>query len=520
MRVLTSEEARAFDRWAIEELGVPSMVLMENAALAIVDTIGGHFPDARRVAILCGPGNNGGDGFAVGRQLATRGYDVRLLLAAFGRPLSNDCSRQLEICQAMELEIHEAGADWPAAAAALAGAELVVDALFGTGLARPLASPYDLLVEWISTQPAPVVAVDVPSGLDASSAHPIGPAVRADLTVTFAAPRVAHVLFPSAAWCGELAVADLGVSFDLSPQADGDLYLRSAEELAAVLVPREKDAHKGDFGRLLLVAGSRGMGGAAILAARAAMVGGAGLVRVATIDENRAPLLAVVPEAMTIALPATASGGLAAGAWELLEAAIEESDVVALGPGCGADPESRELARRLALAVDRPLLLDADGLNAFAGRAAELRQRSAPTVITPHPGELGRLFGRDTASIQNDRLAAVREAVELTGATVVLKGHRTLVGRPGGEVSIHPVGNPAMASAGAGDVLTGLLAARLAQGDEPAIAAELAVHLHGTAGDLAVADGRGPAVPAGTLIEFLPRAFAALEKLAGGGTDG
>ena len=297
MRVLTSDEARAFDRWAIEELGVPAMVLMENAALALADTVSGRFPEARRVAILCGPGNNGGDGFALGRQLATRGHDVRLLLAAFGRPLSNDCSRQLEICQALGLEIGEADADWHAAVADLGGADLVVDALFGTGLSRPLAAPYDALVDWIAAQPAPVLAVDLPSGLDASSERPIGPAARADLTVTFGAPRIAHILPPASERCGELAVADLGVPFDLSPQAEGELHLRTAEELAAVLTPRAKSAHKGDFGRLLIVAGSRGMGGAAVLAARSAIVSGAGLVRVATIDENRAPLLAGAPEA-------------------------------------------------------------------------------------------------------------------------------------------------------------------------------------------------------------------------------
>jgi hydroxyethylthiazole kinase-like uncharacterized protein yjeF len=528
MRVLTAAEARAFDRWAIDQLGVPALVLMENAALAVAEAIASGFGEARRVAIFCGPGNNGGDGLALARQLLTRGYEVGLYLATFGHALSNDCSRQLEICQAMELAIVELGKDWQESAASAAGADLVVDALFGTGLERPLATPYAELVEWMNALPAPRLAIDMPSGLDAGRAHPIGPSIRAEATVTFGAPKLAHLLLPAAEWVGELSVADLGVPFDLSPCAAGDLEVLVAEELAQVLVERSLVSHKGDFGHVLLVAGSRGKAGAAILAARGAIRGGAGLVTVATVESAWTAIASGVPEAMSLPSAEDAGGGLAFSALAALLAAAGERDVLAIGPGLGASAGTWRLVRSLALeAADVPLVLDADGLNAFAGAAAArsgkgsrggqsglrlLAKRRGSTVLTPHPGELARLLGCSTAEIEADRLASVRRAAELSGAIVVLKGGRSLIGLPSGEVAINTSGNPGMASGGSGDVLTGLVAARLAQGDEAARAAQLAVHLHGLAGDLAVAAGVTPAVPAGTLVEFLPQAYAKLSK--------
>ncbi|MEO8276313.1 MAG: NAD(P)H-hydrate dehydratase [Thermoanaerobaculia bacterium] len=513
MRVLTAAEARAFDRWAIEELGVPPLVLMENAAFAVAEAVGESFSTARRVSIFCGPGNNGGDGLAVARQLLTRGYEVAIALANFGRALSNDCARQLEICQAMELTVVELGDDWRETAALAAEADLVIDALFGTGLERPLLAPYAELVEWLNSLPVPRLAIDVPSGLDASRAHPIGPAIRASVTVTFAAPKIAHLLLPAAEWVGELSVADLGVPFELSPVAEGTLEVTTAGELAAGLIPRPAAAHKGTFGHLLLVAGSRGKAGAAILAARGAVAGGAGLVTVATVESAWAALASAVPEAMTLPFAEESGGGIAGAGLAVLVEAARARDVLAIGPGIGSSPEVAKWVRKLVLEVSElPLVLDADGLNAFAGALKSLRARKGRTVLTPHPGELARLLGTTTEDVEADRLAAVRKAAEISGALVVLKGARTLVGLPGGEVAIQTTGNPAMASGGSGDVLTGLLAARLAQGDEPSFAARLAVHLHGAAGDLAVAAGFTPAVPAGALANHLGKAFEKLRE--------
>jgi hydroxyethylthiazole kinase-like uncharacterized protein yjeF len=510
MRVLTAAESRAADRRAIEELGIAPLVLMENAALGVTDALGERFPEARRVAVVCGPGNNGGDGLAIARQLATRGYEVDVRLARLGRSLSADCAAQLASVRALGLAIEELDE------AAIAGepgrwatADLVVDALFGTGLARPLAGGFAALAEALAGCPRPVVAVDLPSGLDADASVAVGPAARAELTVTFGALKPAHVLAPACDRCGEIVVADLGVPLDAGP-GPGSLHLLTGEELAAAIAPRAADAHKGAFGHLLLVAGSRGKAGAAVLAARAAVAGGAGLTTVAAPAELLAALVAGCPEAMAVPLPASASGALSLAALDALLAAAAERTTLAVGPGLGREDETGEVVRRLALSSDRPLVLDADGLFAFADRSEELAGRRAATVLTPHPGELARLLGRDTAAVQSDRLGAAREAARRSGAVVVLKGRRTIVAAPDGEAWVNETGNPGMASGGSGDVLTGLAAARLAQGEVPEFAAALSVHWHGLAGDLALARLGGPAVPASELVSSLGAAWRAL----------
>ena len=512
MRVLTAAESRGADRRAIEELGVPALVLMENAALGVADAVGERFPEARRVVVVCGPGNNGGDGLALARQLATRGYEVEARLARFGRELSGDCAHQRALAAGLGIPVAEIGAgELDGEAERLGRFDLVVDALFGTGLNKPLDGAFAALVAALDACGRPVVAVDLPSGLDADAAAPIGPAAAARLTVTFGSLKPAHVLPPACDRCGEVVVADLGVPL-AAEEGPGALHLLVGEELAGALSPRRADAHKGDFGHLLLVAGSRGKAGAAVLAARAAVAGGAGLTTVAAPEELLSPLVAGCPEAMSVALPQTRGGGIALAAVEALLAAARERTTVAIGPGLGRDPETEEAVRRLALATDRLLVLDADGLNAFAGRVEELARRPAPTVLTPHPGELARLLGTSAGAVQGDRLAAAREAASRSGATVVLKGRRTIVAAADGEAWINPTGNPAMASGGSGDVLTGLLAARLAQGEEPEFAAALAVYWHGLAGDLAVERLGGPAVAAGELIASLGAAWRALGR--------
>jgi NAD(P)H-hydrate epimerase len=568
MRILTAEEMRGVDRAAIERLGLPGLVLMENAALGVVDAIGRQYPRAESAAIFCGPGNNGGDGLAVARQLATRGYAVEIFLAvgkvskagkageadeagkagkagkAGERALAGDAGLQLAVCRRLELTIHELAPDGDAAeaeaglAAALEAAgrhDLVIDALFGTGLARPLTGWFARLVEGLNEVPRPRVAVDIPSGLSGSSAEPPGPHLLADLTVTFAAPKVAHVFPPAADAAGELVVTDLGFPRRLVDEAAGDLHLLVGEELSGLLPPRARDSHKGDYGHLLLVAGSPGKAGAAVLAARAAVRAGAGLVT-AAVPET---ILQIVHlgsiESMVLPLPAGSAGpprehgtgdaggghgaghagghgggALTAAAAEQVLAAAAGKSALAVGPGLGQDAGTVAAIRRLAVAAELPLVLDADGINAFAGRPEELAARRAPTVLTPHPGELGRLLGISTAEVQADRPAAARRAAAATGAIVVLKGSLTLIAAPGGGLYVNPTGNPGMASGGTGDVLTGILGGLVAQRLEPLDAACLAVYLHGLAGDLALARLRGPSLAAEDLIASLPAAFADL----------
>jgi NAD(P)H-hydrate epimerase len=523
MRILTAEAMREVDRAAIEELGIPGLVLMENAAIGVVDAIGEVYPGADSAVIFCGPGNNGGDGLAVARHLAARGYGVEVfLVSGRGKPMemAGDAGTQLAICRKLELPIHQLtgelapGDDLEAAMAVARESALVVDALFGTGLGRPLEGIYAELVNALNDLPVPRVAVDLPSGLSGSRTDVFGPCVRADLTVTFAAPKRAHVFPPAAEQVGELIVTDLGFPPALIERAveeGGAVHLLVGEELAGLVPGREAGTHKGDYGHALIVAGSPGKSGAAILACRSAVRAGTGLVTAAVPE----PILDLVDlgsiESMTLPLPAGPSGQITEEAVAAVLAAAKGKDALAVGPGLGNDPEGAAPAiRRLAAQCPLPLVLDADGVNAFAGRVSELAGRPGPTVLTPHPGEMGRLLGIATAEVQADRIAAVRRAAAETGAVAVLKGHLTLVAAPDGEVWVNPTGNPGMATGGTGDVLTGLVAGLLAQGLDALDAARLGVYLHGLAGDAAAARRGEPALAAGDLIDALPEAFGHL----------
>lgn len=526
MRILGAEATARVDRAAVEELGVPSAVLMENAALGLVEAVGRSFPEAESVAVFCGPGNNGGDGLALARHLAVRGYRVACYLVFLGKETRGDAATQLTICRNLGSDLvglvevgPEDGLDGPVRAAR--EADLIVDALFGTGLGRPLEGQPAELVEALAALPVPKLAVDLPSGLNGSRPEVFGPHFRADVTVTFGTPKPAQVFPPAADAVGELVVADLGVPASFLDrdwgEEDGPLHLLLAEEAAGLLLPRRPDTHKGHYGHLLVVAGGTGKGGAVILAARSAVRSGAGLVTAAVPE----PIVRTVDggsiESMTLPLPAGSSGTLAAGAAEAVLDAAAGKDALALGPGLGPfrdhdDPVAAEV-RRAVLDCELPAVLDADGVNAFAGRAAELARRRAPTVLTPHPGEMGRLLGVGTGEVVGDRLGTARRAARETGAVVVLKGHLSLVAAPDGAVWVNPTGNPGMASGGTGDVLTGVVGSLLAQGHEPLPAALLGVFVHGLAGDRVAAERGEVALAAGDLVDALGAAFVELDGL-------
>lgn len=512
MKVLDAEQMREVDRAATEALGIPSLVLMENAAIGVADAIGEKYPEARCVAIFCGPGNNGGDGYALARHLSVRGYECRVFGVGPLPKAGSDAAQQLEIARRMGLTLERVtGEAVPAALAAARECHVVVDALFGTGLTRSLGEPYAAIVTGLAAMPLARVAVDVPSGLDSGSAQIPGPHFVADLTVTFGAPKVALVLPPACDAAGEVAVTDLGVPGELIAASASQLHLLAAEDLAAYLPARKASSHKGDFGHLLIVAGSAGKAGAAILAARAAVRGGAGLVTAAVPQEILQTVDLGSIESMTLPLPGGPSG-LGADARAAVAAASAGKSAVAIGPGLGVEPGTREAIVEMVLDLALPLVLDADGLNAFAGQAGRLRERPAPTVLTPHPGELARLLGSSVDEIAADRVAAARRAAGASGAVVVLKGHRTLIADPGGDVWINPTGNPGMASGGTGDVLTGLLGALLAQRYEALEAAQLAVFAHGLAGDRVAEQHGERGMRAGDLVAALPGALRALAE--------
>lgn len=513
MRVLSAEAMRTVDRTAIEELGIPGLVLMENAAIGVADGIGEYFPDARSVTIVCGPGNNGGDGFALARQLDARGYAVQIVAVGSGKPMVGDAAVQESICERLGLDLVRLESDRePAATLAEAGeTDLLVDALFGTGLGRPLEGHFARVVTAMNEMARPVVAVDLPSGLSGSRSTPLGPHVVAELTVTFGAPKIAHLFPPAAHAVGELLVADLGIPQRLFEEAPGDLRLLGDDEMRLLIQPRALEGHKGSYGHTLVLAGSEGKAGAALLATRAAVRAGAGLVTVA-VPENLLPVLeASSLESMTLGLPVSGAGALAPEAVDLVIEAARERQVLAVGPGLGLAASTVDVVRQVVLDSARPTVLDADGLNAFAGRIDELGSREEPLVLTPHPAELARLLDWDKERIVVDRPEAVREAVRRSGAVVVLKGHLSLIG-DGDGIAINPTGNPGMATGGTGDVLTGLIAGLIGQGRSATEAAELGVYVHGLAGDLAAADVGEISLSAGDLLDRLADAFEVLRS--------
>jgi hydroxyethylthiazole kinase-like uncharacterized protein yjeF len=506
--VLEASEMREADRVTIGELGLPGLVLMETAAGAVTEVVAQRFADAERVVVACGPGNNGGDGLAVARQLRCRGFSVDAVLLASEEELKGDAATQLRLARTFGVRLHPCDRHAARFAELLAGTGVIVDALFGTGLDRPLDGRWASAVVAINAAATAVVAVDIPSGLQGSSSQVVGETVKAAVTVTFAAPKVAHVLPPACWACGDVAVADIGIPpWVVDEQAR--MGMVEAEDVAGWLPRRPADAHKGTFGHVLIVAGREGRAGAAALAARAAVTLGAGLVTVATARGAVRPIQAQVPEAMVDPLPVGEDGAVSG---EGLSASLGKATAIAVGPGLGISDGPRRLLDVVLDEWDGPLVMDADALTLIAGRLESLRARSAPTVLTPHPGELGRLLGVTTSEVTKDRLRAAREAAQLSGAVVLAKGARTVIAGGGGWTLVNPTGSSGLASGGAGDVLTGAIGALLAQGLPAREAAACAAWIHGRAAEIAGEQHTG-AVPAGVLAGHLANAEAEVRGL-------
>ncbi len=512
MRVLNARQMREADGYTINEIGIPSMVLMENAGRQVVAAMEATFEDlgARRVAVLAGRGNNGGDGFVVARTLLQRGVDVAVFLLGSIADVGGDARANLQILGRLGVTVVEIAdaQDWELHFSEIAQCGLIVDAMFGTGLREALSGLMQTVVADLNGSGVPVVAVDVPSGLSSDTHRVPGDAVEATLTVTFAAPKIPHVLPPAERLCGDLVIADIGIPGEVIEQVAGPVVdLLTRERMRELITPRAQDAHKGDFGRVLVVAGSLGKTGAAALTALAALRSGAGLLTVACPARVLPVVASLAPEFMTIPLHDTAEGQVGESALEQVLAV--PADLIAVGPGLGTGPGARALVRGLLEEAGVPLVLDADALNVFADEPSALRGRDGlDVVITPHPGEMARLTNRTPEEVQDNRLDVAREFATSHGVYVVLKGHRTLVATPEGQVSINLTGNPGMATGGSGDVLTGMIAAWCAQLLDPQAGCQLAVYLHGVAGDLAEADMGEQALIASDIIEHLGDAVA------------
>ncbi|MFI5006377.1 MAG: NAD(P)H-hydrate dehydratase [Solirubrobacterales bacterium] len=516
--VLTAAQMREADRRTIEDIGLPGVALMENAGSAVARVVREKFPLARRPLVLCGKGNNGGDGFVVARRL----FDLRPMTCLFGRrdQVRGDAATHLAAYERSGGVVAEVAdeAEWGRSKAEVSRAGLIVDALLGTGLRE---EPSGLMAAAIgdvaraADRGTPIVAVDLPSGLPSDTGDVAWPTVRASVTVTFAAPKHGHVLPPACDRVGELVVASIGITEGTVEACQGDLFLLEAQDAARAFPERAPDAHKGTYGHLLIVAGAVGKTGAAILAATGALRSGVGLVTVATPEPALSLVAAGRPEVMTEPLPVSPTGDLTPEALERALALAANRDAAVIGPGLGQGPGTRAFIREFVRRCPVPLLVDADGLNALApsdrdGGALEALRRDAATVLTPHPGEMARLTGVGSADVQRARLEVAGRLARDTGALVVLKGQRTLVCRPDGRAAVNPTGNPGMATGGTGDVLAGIVGALLARRHDAWTAATAGVYLHGLAGDRGAERLGQESLLAGDVAAALPDAIRAV----------
>lgn len=518
MKIVSGEKMGEIDGEAINRFGIPGLMLMENAGLQVVRLIQELRPDRNRgrVAIFCGRGNNGGDGFVIARHLGRLGYRVTTWALDQASAYKGDAAVNYQILLRQGVEVFQLKEDNPLAFTRDLGTDdLIVDALLGTGLQRPVSGLLAEVIAALNDSAAKTVSVDIPSGVSASTGEVLGTAVQAHYTVTFALPKRGLLLFPGAAHTGRLIVADIGMPAELTSAAELRENLITGPFVQSCLPDRLQDGHKGTYGRALILAGSPGMTGAAALAGESALRGGAGLVYVGTAEELRPVLEAKLKEVIVWGFPGDGQGNLTAESSGRASQLAGTCQALALGPGLQPTPDTLQLLKNLCGEIFVPLVVDAGGLGALALEPQFLKQpaQRAPLILTPHPGEMSRLVGRSITEVQQQRWALAAEKAREWRATVVLKGAHTVIARPDGELYLNPTGNPLLSTAGTGDLLTGLITALAAQGLEAAEAALCGTYLHGLAADLLLENSGPRGFLAGDVLDYIPAAFNRIHAL-------
>jgi len=512
LRLVTAQQMKALDQRAVSEHGITTLALMENAGRAVVDFVRAELGNltGKRVLVVCGTGNNGGDGLVAARLLAQLGATVYCALLGSRDKLKPEPKANAELLLQTGITIREIASP-DALAPLFSNQDIVIDALFGTGLTRPAQGLYADAIRLINDSGAYVVAVDIPSGVDADTGLVYEPAVRARLTVTMGLPKFGLWLYPGRTCVGKLKVADIGYPRQLLEDG-GDTFLVDDDYLRGHLPRRPAQGHKGTFGTCLLICGSANFSGAACLAGRAAVRSGCGLV-VLGFPQSLADIIGSrVIEAVKLPLPQTPAQTLSYAALEPILDQAAEADCVAVGPGITTHADTRKLVLGLLAEIKKPLVIDADGINNLAGALSALKQARPPIVLTPHPGELGRLINRPAEEVNADRINICRSFAQEHKVVLLLKGAPTVVGAPDGRVLVNPTGNSGLASGGTGDVLTGLVAGLIAQGAVPLAAAATAAFLHGRAADIAATELTEYCLAATDLVDYLPRAFRSVLK--------
>ena len=520
MKVVTAAEMRQIDQDTIEGIGIPGIVLMETAGSAIVRTIEQHYPTCQRIGILAGKGNNGGDGIVIARHLVHAGRDVSLFLASSQESFTGEAHINLQIAKNLGLQIEDILTDRETSLNQIASCELLVDAILGTGLRGAVRDPIVAVINAINHLPTPILSVDLPSGLDADTGHPLGTCVRADRTVTIGLPKRGLLMHPGAELAGKLEVVDIGFPEQVVDAQDIKVHWTTATQASQWVPPRPAASHKGSYGRVLVVAGSTGMTGAAALASEAALRAGAGLVTLATPKHLNPILEGLLPEVMTLPLPETEAGSLTVSATSaILEFAEKTKSVLAIGPGLSQHPETVLFVHQLIREnreqeLGLRMVIDADGLNALAQDRNILALLDRETVLTPHPGEMARLTGTSVSTLEKDRIRTAQQFASEHSLTLVFKGAPTVSADANGNAWINSTGNPGMSTGGMGDVLTGVIAGLMAQEIASETAAALGVYLHGLAGDIAAEALGMHGLIANDVLKAVPQAIASFEKLS------
>jgi ADP-dependent NAD(P)H-hydrate dehydratase / NAD(P)H-hydrate epimerase len=502
--LVPAAKMQELDRVTIEEIGIPGPVLMEVAGRGCAEAVEELLPigPGGRVAVVCGKGNNGGDGYVAARHLRNLGHQVDVFLLAKADSLAGDAQLNYQILTKLGGKVSSIGRAEQLAEIDFDSYHVILDAIFGTGLSSDVRSLHAKAIEAINKSQAAVVAVDMPSGISSDTGSVMGVAVRAERTVTFAHLKPGQLIFPGAKYCGDLSLVDIGIPPDLAPHGPGSTWLLTDEDIAPRLGRREADAHKGRFGHLVVVAGSPAMPGAAGLCCRSAVTAGAGLV---TLAADQAVLERVVVGPVEFM-------STAATKFDQVAEFCRGKHALAIGPGLGGSKETAELVRRLVAEIDLPMVVDAEALNHLAGHLDLLNKASAPRVLTPHPGEMARLLDCTTAEVQADRLAAARQIAGQYKCIVVLKGAGSIVADPDRTAYVVPTGNPGMASGGTGDVLTGIISSFITQGMAASDAACVGAYVHGRSGDLVSESDGQRAVTAGKMIDALGPVMARFES--------
>lgn len=488
MKVATAEQMQELDRKSIEVYKIPGIVLMENAGRGAAEVISKTFQDIqqRKVAVIAGKGNNGGDGFVIARHLMNQGATVKVFLLTDPRALRGDAETNYQIFSRMKGEVLPlpSSKDYQKIKKDLEKFDLLVDGIFGTGLDAEVRGYYREVIDHLNTLQKPIVAIDIPSGLDANTGKPFGTAIKATLTITFGLPKIGLLISPGLDYAGEVKVIDIGIPKKMVDEEKIHTYLLEGDEIRRwARTRRRPESHKGDYGHLLVLAGSVGKTGAAAMACEAALRMGAGLVTLA-IPKSLNPIMEMkLTEVMTEPLPETPKQTLSLRAYSSILRLCENKSAVVIGPGIGTFKETQALVLKLVRTLEIPLIIDADGITALSTQPKIFPLTNRNLVLTPHPGEMARLIRSTPKEIQGDRIGVSRNFAQSNHLYLVLKGHRSLIATPTGEIFINPTGNPGMASGGTGDVLTGMIGGLVCQGLDILTSLQISVYLHGWAGD-------------------------------------